>query len=96
MKATVEMLNGEKRRLTLPNPVWEGNVSQGLGVKLTGLYIGRRTHRVVMRVYSIWSSGLVVEGERFIECMDSQIADFCNEFKEFAEVWDNLGAPEEL
>lgn len=96
MKATVEMLNGEKRRLTLPEPVWEGNQSNGLGCYIKGLYIGRRTHRVVMKVYSIWSNGLEVEGEKFLECNENQIADFCNEFKEFAEVWDNLGAPEEL
>jgi len=96
MKATVEMLNGERRRLSLPSPVWEGTSNFGLGTTLTALYIGRRTHRVVMRVYSIWSNGLEVTGEQFLECDDYQIVTFCKEFPEFAEMWDNLGEPEEL
>lgn len=96
MKATVEMLNGDKRRLSLTEPVWEGNTPLGTGTTLTALYIGRRTHRVVMRIYSCWTNGLKVEGEKYLECRDEQIVNFCADFPEFAEVWDNLGEPEEL
>jgi len=49
-----------------------------------------------MRVYSIWSNGLEVTGEQFLECDDYQIVTFCKEFPEFAEMWDKLGEPEEL
>jgi len=44
MKATVEMLNGERRRLSLPSPVWEGTSNFGLGTTLTALYILGEEH----------------------------------------------------
>ena len=56
MKATITNLHEEKERVTLPAPIWEGDVTWGTGVTLQGLYKGARSHRRIIETYSIWEN----------------------------------------
>lgn len=54
MKATVTSLNGSKERVTLPEPQWTGKEKWSAGLTLQAIYVGPRTGRMVIHLYSIW------------------------------------------
>lgn len=93
MKATVNMLNGEKRRLNLPNPIWTGYDNYSLGVALVAIHVGKRSHRVVINTYSIWENPRTycVEGEEYFEIDDGGITELSAKYPKLAEVVDSWG-----
>jgi len=56
MTATVTMLDGTVRRLSLPKPAWTGRREISTGIFRTAIYIGPRTRRVVMQTDNIWEN----------------------------------------
>lgn len=81
MTITAEVRNtGERIRVTLPRPIWEGHEELSPGQWLTALYCGPRTGRLVARFYSYWVNPRThqVEGE-YYSVIDSQDwAHYCN------------------
>jgi len=78
MNATVILLDGERVRVTLPEPHWEGRREISTGVIAKALYSGKRTGRHFMQTYSIWDNGRGGNtGEQFRELEESDYLKIC-------------------
>ena len=78
MNATVILLNGERVRVTLPEPHWEGRCEISTGIIAKALYSGRRTGRHFMQTYSIWDNGRGGNiGEQFRELEEADYLKIC-------------------
>ena len=78
MKAKVQNLLGDNVWMSLPKPLWEGAEIFHAGVKLTGLWKGAKTGRMVARFDSQWvdSQGRM-EGETFAQTDTSTWLWYC-------------------
>lgn len=78
MKAKVKNLMGDNVWMSLPKPLWEGAEIFHAGVKLTGLWKGAKTGRMVARFDSQWvdSQGRM-EGETFAQTDTSTWLWYC-------------------
>jgi|GEM_PF-3018042 len=89
---TVIMVNGEKKRVTLAKPTWQGKKISGTGVTLNGIYVGIRSKRVVVETYSIWTKmDGSVEGTRYHEADGEEIIRLCTEYAVVALALENNG-----
>jgi len=78
MNATVILLDGERVRVTLPEPHWEGRCEISTGVIARALYSGRRTGRHFLQSYSIWDNGRGGNtGEQFRELEEIDYLKIC-------------------
>jgi len=78
MNATVILLMGERVRVTLPEPHWEGRCEISTGVIARALYSGRRTGRHFLQSYSIWDNGRGGNtGEQFRELEEADYLKIC-------------------
>ena len=78
MNATVILLDGERVRVTLPEPHWEGRCEISTGIIAKALYSGRRTGRHFMQTYSIWDNGRGGNtGEQFRELEEADYLKIC-------------------
>jgi hypothetical protein len=78
MNATVILLMGERVRVTLPEPHWEGRCEISTGIIAKALYSGRRTGRHFVQTYSIWDNGRGGNtGEQFRELEESDYLKIC-------------------
>jgi len=78
MNATVILLMGERVRVTLPEPHWEGRREISTGIIAKALYSGRRTGRHFLQSYSIWDNGRGGNtGEQFRELEESDYLKIC-------------------
>lgn len=70
MTKTIENLNGDRERVTLPNPIPDSSCKNfGTGVSLEAIYRGPRTGRFILHTYSIWENRQThgVMGDQFYE-----------------------------
>ena len=63
MQVTINNLQCQKERISLPAPAWEGREEWGTGVTLEAIYRGPRTGRMVIKLLSRWQG----EGESYDE-----------------------------
>lgn len=79
MKAKVQNLFGENVWMSLPAPLWEGAEVIHAGVKLTGLWKGEKSGRMVARLDSVWinSQTNCIEGETFAQTDTSTWLWYC-------------------
>ena len=78
---TVMCLDGEYRRINLPNPHWTGKQVIGNGVTLFNLYSGLKTGRKFMDTFSCWqlNNGRGVVGTKYTELDDSEYIRLCDD-----------------
>jgi hypothetical protein len=78
MNATVILLDGERVRVTLPEPHWEGRCEISTGIIAKALYSGKRTGRHFLQSYSIWDNGRGGNtGEQFRELEEADYLKIC-------------------
>jgi len=78
MNATVILLDGERVRVTLPEPHWEGRCEINTGIIAKALYSGKRTGRHFIQTYSIWDNGRGGNtGEQFRELEEADYLKIC-------------------
>lgn len=78
MNATVLLLMGDRVRVTLPEPHWEGRREISTGIIAKALYSGKRTGRHFIQTYSIWDNGRGGNtGEQFRELEEADYLKIC-------------------
>ena len=78
MNATVILIDGERVRVTLPEPHWEGRREISTGIIAKALYSGKRTGRHFIQTYSIWDNGRGGNtGEQFRELEEADYLKIC-------------------
>lgn len=81
MTITAEIQNtGERIRVTLPRPVWEGREELSPGYWVTAIYRGPRNGRLIARFYSAWVNPRThyIEGESYSVLDSHAWAHYCN------------------
>jgi hypothetical protein len=95
MNATVILIDGERVRVTLPEPHWEGRCEISTGIIAKALYSGRRTGRHFMQTYSIWDNGRGGNtGEQFRELEEADYLKICEKVDAepvYAQIIDESG-----
>ena len=89
MKANVQMLPyGDKERITLPKPIWEGKVIYRTGITLRAIYAQPVKQRVIIETYSIWEDREThcCVGTEYRELDVEQIQELCKDFEEVDEI----------
>jgi hypothetical protein len=80
MERTVELLDGTRKRVNLPDPHWGGRREIGAGLFLQSLYSGPKSGRRFCRTYSQWSrpDGQTCWGEQVREVDESEYLRLCD------------------
>lgn len=79
-KVTIQDLNANNERVSLPAPLWTGRVQYSVGLYVTAIYRGPRSGRMFAEFYSFWErrdgSGRV-EGHTIREIDADEYLHYC-------------------
>jgi hypothetical protein len=82
MVRTVQTLDGERERISLPEPIWTGRCRVSTGITLCALYRGPRTGRMFGEFDSLWQDrvhpGQAI-GEYMRELDRSEFLEYCDQ-----------------
>jgi hypothetical protein len=98
MIKTVTTLDGGVERLNLPAAVWTGNDEIGTGLYRQAIYIGVKSHRVIVQTDSRWEThGGGCAGVTYHEADREERAELADEYGgDVADKIDEIDTPAEL
>ncbi len=83
MNKTITNLHGDRERVSLPTPQWEGQVEIATGLELIKLWSGPGTGRKFAETYSYWQNRRTQchTGQQYTELTESDYLHYCEQVR---------------